>query len=112
MAVVWGGGAVLGLRVSFDKDNAPTMIIKHLVPGNLIKEVVFQVTTPFDALFTVSLGFPADHDAIAADGLANLQLAGEYKFYPYRVSAISETLTLYFTNTSTGGAAKLFVEQD
>lgn len=104
-------GINVAYHVNFNKDSPSPMKIEDLLAGELLKEVCIKVTTAFDPGFTVSLGFPADHNEIIPVGDANLEKLGEYKFYPYRISAIAETLNLYFIGVSAQGAGVLFVEK-
>lgn len=94
------------------KDTA-TSIIKICQAGTKIKEVIVKINTAFTGTFAISLGFPADHSEIFATTNINLSKASSvYKFHPWRISEIYETLTLYVTGTSTAGDAEIFVEID
>ena len=104
-----GGDGSAKLVANFDYNSAPFLSLLGLDENDYILEIVIKVINVFDSGFDMSLGFPANHSEIAPSSKISLQREGSYKFFPYRKSSISETLTAFFSGTSTKGNGTIFV---
>lgn len=98
--------------IDFDNTNFPSLLLKVLNTLDYITEVSVKVLTAFDGSATMELGFPADNDEIAPSSKIRLQTTdGLFKFFPYRQSALTESLTAFFAGTPTIGNGKIFIFQ-
>jgi len=75
-----------------------------------LMRITVIITTPFDGTKAMSIGFPANNSEIAPANKINLKKLGSKTFYPFRLSAINETLTAYFPGTSNVGAGFICIE--
>jgi hypothetical protein len=98
------------IKLAFDKDSGPSQTLKELEATDLIEEVVIVVMTAFDPGFTLSIGFPANNTEIVDTTENDLTTTGVFKYFPYRESLLTETLTAYFAGVSAGGAGYIFVK--
>lgn len=96
-------------EADFTKANTPAMTLKKLYPEDVVREIVVEITEVFDPGITVSVGVPANHDAVFAAADIDAQTVGLYKAFPYRESAATETLALYISAASATGAGKVYI---
>lgn len=100
------------LAIAFSKASATNFLLEYLYATDLIHRVIVKITEAWGTGATMTLGFPADNDELITSGQVSLQTLGTYEFQPDRISAVSESLRMYFSHNSSGtGVGIIYVEE-
>lgn len=105
----FGSGKDKGVLLEIDNTTV-TSVLKSLKENDTIINVTLDVTVAFDATKTITVGTPADNDKFVESTDIDLTTIGVYEITQYYVAASAETLSLYVSGASAGGAATLFIE--
>lgn len=97
-------------KIPFDFSNAPEILLRPLLVGESLREVVVRIDNAFNVGVILSVGFPADHNEILKPAAIAPTVPGKYKANSYRLSSVAESLTLYFGGViPTQGSGIVFV---
>ncbi len=106
-----GESQEIWLKIPFNKDSPNPLTLKILNSGETIRKCSIRVDEMFSYGFQASIGFASDHEAIMKKSENDLSKKNFYQVAPYYTTEVTETLTLYFTGTSSIGAGTIFLEK-